>query len=319
MAIRLRAKKLVYSALAGAGVTLVISSTGGYFLYQNAQEREIALKQQYEAEVKELEAAALLNKVAFSLKDKVEKGDLITEDMLQRVYVPEAAAAGDLFIATVMGDDDKFYAKTDMASATVLTHAMVYENEDITKDVREGEYSFIELPSKVAVDDYLDIRIQFPTGDDFVLLSKKSVKDVLGLTVWLNVDEGEILTMSSAIVDAYISGAKIYAMPYVDEHMQDKSEMTYPVKENVKELIQESPNIVNRYKLNLEEQNRERVEANLETMDPSETGLLRNNEASLKGKVNQEAAQRSAEERVNAVNQATQTEQQQNLIGGGDK
>ncbi|MFJ8519406.1 SAF domain-containing protein [Lysinibacillus xylanilyticus] len=317
MGIRLRTKKLIYSGLAGAGIMLVLTSGGGYLAYTKVQEREIALKQEYKEKMEALQSVADQSENALALNRDVAKGEQITESMLTEVYVPNGAAAGDRFLNnTFEAGDTPYFAKTDLTANTILTDSIVYAEEMITNDIREGEYSFIELPSKLEVEKYVDIRIQFPTGDDFVLFSKKKVKDVQGVTLWVDVDEGDIMTMSSAIVDAYVSGAKIYAMPYVDEHMQQNSEMTYPVKLNVKELIQKDPNIVNVAKLNLEQQNRARVEENLKAMDEMVRDKVKSGDEATKNAVNQDKERRSAEERVNSYNEQAQKEQVE-LVGGG--
>lgn len=312
MGIRLRTKKLIYSGLIGAGAMLLVSSAGGYFIYQNTQEREIALKEEYQSKTEELQAIANQSEIGYALVSEVAKGTEITDDMLKKVYVPDAAAATDRYLTLEMiGTSNPLYARTDLTAHTILTSALVYEDENITPDVRKAEYSFIELPTKLKIDEYIDVRIQFPSGDDFVLFAKKKVTDLLGLTVWMNVSEGEILTMSSAIVDAYVEGAKIYAMPYVDEHMQDSSSMTYPVKTNVKELIQSSPNVVNVAKLNLEKQNRARMESALKQMAVEARSKVENGESATQSAVSEETEKRTAEEKINALN----TEQEA-LIGG---
>ncbi|MBD8523764.1 hypothetical protein [Lysinibacillus fusiformis] len=315
MAIRLRKKKLIGYFLTGAMAMLIICLIGGYFFYQKAQEREIALKQEYQAKMEELQEVASQSEVVYTLKKPIEKGDPITKDILQKAYSSKAATAEDRFLIDMINGEDEYFAKTDLMLNTPVTQSMVYKNEMITKDVREGEYSFIELPTSVKADSFVDIRIQFPTGDDYVLLAKKRLKNVTGLTSWFDVDEGEILTMSSAIVDAYVEGAKIYAMPYVDEHMQDASQMTYPVKNNVKDLIKESPNIVNIAKLNLERQNRARMESYLKEMETAEREKIRAGETATKNEVNVDNEKRSAEERINAANQGA-LNQQEELVGG---
>ena len=115
-------------------------------------------------------------------------------------------------------------------------------------------------------------------------------------------DEAEILSMSSATVDAYIEGAKIYALPYVDGEMQIGSQITYPVKQNVLSLIQSSPNIVNIAKLNLEKQNRANLEMGLEAMEEEERQKLRAGEESNKAAVEE---QKQIDE-LNALNQFNQ-------------
>lgn len=76
------------------------------------------------------------------------------------------------------------------------------------------------------------------------MLSKKKVKDLANGTIWYEMNEKEILTMSSAIVDAYINDASIYALSYVDPYVQDGAYVTYPANEKVLDLIESDPNIV---------------------------------------------------------------------------
>lgn len=308
MAIGLRTKKLIKAGAIGALVMLVISLVSGYFYYQYSQKKEISLRQKYEKEVNEFREWAGNNETGYALKEDVKAGTKITEEMIQVVVLPPLAAAEDLVHPINLKGDN--YARVDLKAKTVLVDELLYKEEMIEKDIREGEYSFIELPSKLTNEQFVDVRIQFPNGDDYILLSKKKVKDVAGLTLWMNLDEGEILSMSSAIVDAYIEEAKIYALPYVDGYVQQSSEITYPVKPNVMELIKETPNIVNIAKLNLEKQNRERLEAGLEMLKEEERQKLRNGEAANKNQVEQ----REQEDKMNALNEYTQ--QQQDLVGG---
>ncbi|MBQ0139971.1 MAG: hypothetical protein KBT36_11775 [Kurthia sp.] len=309
-------KKIFYGVLGGAAGMLAITSVIGYVGYTKMQEKELALIEKYEQKIEELEIIASNSEVAYSLRDPVVKGEVITESMIQKVYIPKGAKADDSLLLPDLQSNGEpvLYAKTDLNANTVLTMSMFYLEENITNDIREGEYSFIEIPSNVKNDSYVDIRIQFPTGDDFVVLSKKKVKDITGLTMQMNVAEGEILTLSSAVVDAYIEGAKIYSVPYVDEHMQEESIMTYPLKENVKELLQSSPNVLNIAKYHLEKQNRQRLENYLEVMSIEQKSLVESGESSQSSKVEADTARRTQEERLNEANQTA--EQQQDLIGG---
>lgn len=293
-----------------------IGSGGFYVWHTKEQERELALIKQYEKKIEVLETTAAQNFTAYSLKSDVGKGDVITPDMLTSVAVPQAAAPADYIRVQDLKRDDKFvyYAKTDMKANMILAQSMLYDTVNITNDIREAEYSFIELPSNISTDSYVDIRIKFPTGDDYVVLTKKHIKKLSGLTVWLNIGESELLTISSAIVDAYLEGAKIYAIPYVDEHMQEKSTMTYPIKPNVQELIKESPNIVNLYELELEKLNRGRLENNLRVMSEEQKSKIQDSDQQVQSKVQQENAKNAEEERLNAMNE--QAQQQQALIGG---
>lgn len=279
-------------------------------------DKQLALIDKYEKQIDELEFIAGNSEVAYSLRDPVVKGEVITESMLQKVYVPNGAKSEDIILLPDLELKGKptLYAKTELSANTVLTKSMFYQEENITNDIREGEYSFIEIPSNVKKDSYVDLRIQFPTGDDYVVLSKKKVKNLSGITMQMNVGEGEILTISSAVVDAYLEGAKIYAVPYVDEHMQVESIMTYPLKQNVKELMESSPNVVNIAKYHLEKQNRQRLENYLQVMSEEQRSKVESGESVQSSKVEADNARKSQEERLNEANKAA--EQQQDLIGG---
>lgn len=319
MGIRLSTKKLIYSGIGGAALAIAISGVGGVLFYQHLQEKEIKLINKYEGELEELTNVANQSEVAYTLKADVEKGTLITEDMLNRVYVPTHAISEDSIELPdlTLNEKEILYAKTDLKAHTVLVESMFYKEQNITSDVREAEYSFIELPSNVSTDSFVDIRIQFPTGDDYIVLSKKRVKNIAGVTVWMDIEESEILTIGSAIVDSYIEGASIYAMPYVDSHMQDASTVTYPVKDNVKELITDSPNVVNFAALQLEKRNRQRLENNLNAMGDELKGKVESGEAAITQREEQSNAELAEEERLNALNQQAQA--QQDLIGGTEE
>lgn len=301
MSIRLRTKKLIWSGLIGAAVMLIIATIGGYFFYQHTQDRELAMKKKYQDKMEELQLVAEQSEVGYALTKDVARGEAITGDMLVEVFIPTQAKAENTMIRTQV-EATQYFARTDLKANTVLVDTLVYPEENIENDVREVEYSLIELPSKLEATEYVDVRIQFPNGDDYIIFSKKKVKEVAGLTMWMDNDEAEILSMSSAIVDAYIEGAKIYALPYVDGAMQLGSKITYPVKQNVLSLIQSSPNIVNIAKLNLENQNRANLETGLKAMAEEERQKLRQGEAS-----NKEAVEKQSQiDELNALNQFEQ-------------
>lgn len=316
LGIRLKTKKLILVGTAGFMFATGIYSGGVYYWHTKVQENELKLIDKYEKQIEILETTAAQNFTAYALKNDVEKGDLITPEMLTAVSVPEAASAVDIIRPGDLKKDDKFvlYAKTNMKARAVLVQSMVYDTVNITNDIREAEYSFIELPSNISTDSYVDIRIQYPTGDDYVVLTKKHIKKLSGITVWLDIGESELLTISSAIVDAYLEGAKIYAIPYVDEHMQEKSTMTYPIKPNVQELIKESPNVVNLYEMELEKLNRGRLENNLRELSEEQKSKIQDGDQQVQSKVSEENAKAAEEERLNAMNE--QAQQQQALIGG---
>ena len=137
-------------------------------------------------------------------------------------------------------------AKIDISANTAVTTDMLTLRENaINKDVRLEEYNMLKLPSTLENGDYIDVRITLPTGQDYIVISKKEVKRCSLTTVWLEVSEDEIATMSNAIIESYImTGAQLYATRYVEPGLQVAATPTYPVSQAVNEAIKANPNIL---------------------------------------------------------------------------
>lgn len=141
-------------------------------------------------------------------------------------------------------------AKIDMEANTILTTNMVSKGTPVLDDVRKQEYNAVVLPADLTTGDYIDIRIQLPSGQDYIVVSKKCVELPIingtesESTIWLELSEDEILSMSCAIVEAYkINGAKLYATKYTDPGMQEAATPTYPLSAETVTLIQANPNV----------------------------------------------------------------------------
>jgi len=135
--------------------------------------------------------------------------------------------------------------KINVEAGTVLTTDMINtDGKAETSDLRLQEYNMIVLPRELAVGDFVDIRLRIPTGENYIVLSKKYIEKTDGETIWIKVGEDEILTMSNAIVEAYImNGAKLEAVQYTDAGMQNSAIPTYVAKNSVIALMNSDPNI----------------------------------------------------------------------------
>ena len=190
-------------------------------------------------------------------------------DTISRVY--EEPATGEFYVykldASVMSTGGKkerkkeylklqnvpVLAKVAMNANTVMTPNLVVQSDEVvTDDIRQQEYNMVILPVDLMTDDYVDIRLMTPGGQDFIVVSKAKVDipmnsdgTYVGDTVRINLREDEILSMSSAIVEAYgLLGAKLYATKYVEAGMQEPSMPTYTPNAAVTAQIQSNPNIV---------------------------------------------------------------------------
>ncbi|MBO4559617.1 MAG: hypothetical protein J5712_05995 [Lachnospiraceae bacterium] len=112
-------------------------------------------------------------------------------------------------------------------------------------DERELRYGCVRYDSLVGMGDCIDVRVRYPDGTDYVVLSKKPVYGLDEQGLLLRVREEEILLMDSAVVDASLfEGTYLYAANYVEDLIQEAAIVNYTPAPAVIELIGRDPNIV---------------------------------------------------------------------------
>ena len=189
--------------------------------------------------------------VCYLAKD-VSSGDEIKTEDLTPVKVAKNIAPSNAINSSSLGE--KNIAKIDLKRGTVITADMLYIDATSTgNDLRKQEYNTIVLPMDLEKGDYVDIRLLLPSGQDFIVVSKKKVDipQVAGIdskdTISMELAEEETLSLSNAIVEAYmINGSKLYAAKYTDPGNQDAAKPTYPVNGEVAKLIESDPNILDK-------------------------------------------------------------------------
>ncbi|GAA0137253.1 hypothetical protein YSY43_40940 [Paenibacillus sp. YSY-4.3] len=265
--LRQRTKQLMIASLAGAGVVGILFA--GYAIYQARQVHHMRtnLVQEYENKIQELMAEKERRSVSgWMLARDISAGHPIRSEDLRRVELP-----ADSVPANFMKSKEEIIGKNTkiaLASQTLLTPGLLYADEPTPHDLRWREMGFVQLPAMLQNNDVVDVRIQFPTGQDYILLSKKKIEQLNGGSVTVTLNEVEILSLSSAIVDAYLHKASIYALAYVEPQLQAKAIPTYPANKAVLELIKKDPNIVSRAEHALSHSTRQLLEADLSVMSP---------------------------------------------------
>ena len=129
--------------------------------------------------------------------------------------------------------------KVDVPKGTIVTKDMIVDTDDpITSTDRIQEYNTILLPSHLVNGSYVDIRFGLTNGQDYIVISKKRVLGCTDTSIWLKLNETEYQLLNSAIVDAYmITGAKLYALPYIEAGTQKAATQTYAVNQAVYNLL----------------------------------------------------------------------------------
>ncbi len=221
------------------------------------------LREQYSQEVaqmkREAQAVVLLG---WAPNRPIASGQKISASDLVQVELPKDSVPAN-YVASKEQIEGKT-AKVGLDANTLITGSLLYEEEPMSGDLRNREMSFVQLPMSLEKGDSVDIRIQFPTGEDYILLSKKKVNALARPTMSLTLNEQELLLLSSAIVDAYLHKASIYALTYVEPGIQDKAIPTYPANGQVMKLLSRDPNIVSKAEKYLKsESSRELLEKSL--------------------------------------------------------
>lgn len=176
----------------------------------------------------------------YTVLERVEKGEELGEMnsiQIDMTKIPENAVTSDMFVDEE-GNDVNFKALIDIEPNTIITDSMIEKNSEKSESMRIVEYNMISLPSKLDINQYIDIRIVMPDGTDFVVLSKKNVIDANSSTIWLKLAEKDMVTLNTAIIESYIiEGSKLYATVYSDNTQQELT-TTYVPSDNVNALIQ---------------------------------------------------------------------------------
>ena len=212
----------------------------------------------------------------YTLNKNVESGEEVTENDLTITEVVRDNAPTDYLTPSGLGTTN--IAKISMTKGTVLSKEMLYIDETVTgNDVRKQEYNMFLLPTDLVTGDYVDVRLLFPSGADYIVVSKKQVEipNIAGVdstdTISIELSEDEINTLSNAIVEAFkVDGAKLYVNKYTEPGIQEAAIPTYSVNYDVMQLINSNPNIVNEARQALWERYNDSYQRN-EVINPAVT------------------------------------------------
>ena len=137
-------------------------------------------------------------------------------------------------------------------------------------DERRIELRELELPQTLRENEFVDIRIVFPNGEDYLVVGHKRVYRIIRdeegemLALQLRLLEDELLRYQAACVETKTyQDTRLYALQYTGE-FQPAAQTFYPVNRAVFDLLQWDPNIVELFVVEKEQERRTLLETNLE-------------------------------------------------------
>ena len=204
--------------------------------------------------------------------DLINAGDIVTDTGENATVEKQTVYTGLESYNYITESEMNTRAKVDIAAGVPVMYNMVTDVV-VDNDTRDYEISVANLTTDQKENDVVDIRVIFPNGEDYVILSKKQITNLnLENCVFTSqLNEEEILRFASAIVDAYMTtGARIYTTRYVEENIQETSTPNYPVRETTIALINSDPNVVTKATETLNLEARLSLEQRLGTLTEDE-------------------------------------------------
>lgn len=199
-------------------------------------------------------------------------------------------------------------AKLDMSANTILTPSLITKSDEIvTADLREQQYNMVVLPQYLDVDNYIDIRLQLPNGQDYIVVSKKRIKQISEDTIWIDMYEQETLAMSNAIVEAYkMKGSKLYVTTYVEAANQENAIPTYVPSAEVINLINSDSNITSKAKEELSARYTEELRARRQDINAQVNAVGEQAQSNIESGIEQEItkAKENRKEYLDSLNGA---------------
>ncbi len=199
-------RKVVLTGIFSALIPIIIIGVVGFFIIKGYNQKITTLTEQSKVVQK------------YVLKEDTPVNHIITENDIRLSGVKNETTPGDAFDnsnkAKLIGRRLKISAKAN----TILAESMFYADDKIpTADLRLQEFNMIALPSDLVENDYIDVRVRFSSGEDYSVLVGKKIESYTNDTIFIKLTEDEILTIGSAIIEAYIlDGTKLYANKYID-------------------------------------------------------------------------------------------------------
>lgn len=115
-----------------------------------------------------------MKKQVYAATDDIKKGDMITED---NIYLKEIIISKDCDIWI-----DEYYMnqllEVDIPKDMLITKNMVMNDNIKSEGLREVYVNSINITPNINLNDYCDIRIDYPNGESYIILSKKQILNI---------------------------------------------------------------------------------------------------------------------------------------------
>lgn len=196
----------------------------------------------------------------YTVKAVTFPGQEITEDIVDEQSIPKS-----LTNATFAKKDDIIgkYSKVAISPGTPITTDMVMSDKILDSE-RDIDITANRWPIGLKVGDYVDLRLTYPRGEDFIVLSHKRVMSMVDQTIKIHASEEEQVLYQAALVDFYLSrnyGSDMYLTKYIEPGIQADAKVFYSIPTRIATVVAQDPNIVDKAQVSVEKNLRSTIDA----------------------------------------------------------
>ena len=246
-------------------VSWIVAGLTCYFIYSSKDKQITELKEEVATLQKTMTDMGDLVP-AYVLQDSVEMGEKVEDKDFTEVQVPSTLATG--MIQDITEFEGKNY-RMDLKGGTALTQDDLFTDK-ITDDMRLLDVVLNTIPVGLKPNTYVDIRMTMPDGKDYIAISHKQVKDINSGVLKVAVNEHDIHTYNSMLIDSLMYvGSQMYAVEYVEGGIQKASDTYYPLSKKIATLANKDPNLLTAIKADILKKRKD-LEGNLTSVTDGE-------------------------------------------------
>ena len=173
-----------------AGALLAGIPLAGMLMFERQRGQQTTESLSYYEQLHEQYSYASL----FVLTRDVPAGEELTADMIRVQRVQSAENLSDVQSFT---EEDLLgkRLKVSLTKGAALSTDVVYEGAPVADDERRVELRQVDLPQTLRENEYVDIRIAFPNGEDYLVVGHKRVYRMI------RDDEGEVLALQLRLLE----------------------------------------------------------------------------------------------------------------------
>ena len=179
----------------------------------------------------------------WTINKAVKVGDQVQESDLTRETVPVTAVPEGAVHDTseVIG---KYY-KLSFGAGVPLTKDLFMDDE-LKGPVYIRDVFLDSVPVGIMPNDYIDIRVVLPGGEEFVAFSHRRIESLYQKAIKMKMTESDLWLWTSILVDRSLYkgyGLKIYATKYEDPGLPNEAKPYYPLRKEVIDIASISKNL----------------------------------------------------------------------------